>query len=92
LQDALKGDYDAKLVQIRGHLVNQDLTAEYPTLVMSSGGMVFLALLPSGTNAESLASWRSGSELQLAGICSVQVDKTLSAQREGAARQIVCLC
>ena len=85
VQDALKGDYDAKLVQIRGHLVNQDLTTEYPTLVMSSEGMVFLALLPSGTNTESLASWRAGSELQLAGICSVQVDKTLSAQREGAA-------
>jgi PAS domain S-box-containing protein len=85
VQDALKGDYDAKLVQIRGHLVNQDLTAEFPTLVMSSGGMVFLALLPRGTNAEILASWRSGSELQLTGICSVQVDKTLSVQREGAA-------
>jgi PAS domain S-box-containing protein len=85
VQDALKGDYDAKLVQIQGRLVNQDLTADSPTLVMSSGGMLFLALLPSGTNAEKLASWRAGSELQLTGICSVQVDKTLSAQREGAA-------
>ena len=83
--DALKGEYDAKLVQIQGHLVNQDLTSEFPTLVMSSGGMLFLALLPSGTNAEKLASWGAGSELQLTGICSVQVDKNLSAQREGAA-------
>jgi PAS domain S-box-containing protein len=83
--DALKGEYDAKLVQIQGRLVNQDLTSEYPTLVMSSGGMLFLALLPGGTNAEKLASWRAGSELQLTGICSVQVDKNLSAQREGAA-------
>jgi PAS domain S-box-containing protein len=83
--DALKGEYDAKLIQIRGHLVNQDLTSEYPSLVMSSGGRFFLALLPNGTNAAKLASWRAGSELQLTGICSVQVDKNLSAQQEGAA-------
>jgi PAS domain S-box-containing protein len=85
VRDALKGDYDAKLVQIQGRLVNHDLTSEYPTLVMSSGGMFFLALLPNGTKAEVIASWRPGSELQLTGICSVQVDKNLSAQREGAA-------
>ena len=84
-QGAMKGDFDANLVQIQGLLVNQDLTSEYPTLVMSSGGMLFLAVLPSGTNAEEIASWRVGSELQLTGVCSVQVDKYLSAQREGAA-------
>ncbi len=85
VHDALKGDYDAKLVQIHGRLVSQDLTSEYPTLMMSAGGQVFLALLPAGTKAETIASWRPGSELQLSGICSVQVDKNLSAQREGAA-------
>ncbi len=85
-QDALKGNYDAKLVQIQGRLVNKDLTSEYPTLVMSSGGMLFLAVLPSGTKAQEVASWRVGSEVQLTGVCSVQVDKYLSAQREGAAR------
>ena len=85
-QDAMKGDYDARLIQIKGRLVNQDQTSEYPTLVMSSGGMSFFALLPSGTSAEKMADWQAGSELELTGICSVQVDKYLSAQREGAAR------
>ena len=84
-QDAMRGDYDAKLVQIQGQLVNQDLASEYPTLVMSSGGMLFFAVLPSGTKAEQIASWPVGSEVQLTGVCSVQVDKYLSAQREGAA-------
>jgi PAS domain S-box-containing protein len=88
LQDALAGDDDAKLVQINGRLVSLDLTSEYPTLVMSSGGMSFFALLPSGTKAEEISSWRPGSELQLTGICSVNVDKYLSAQREGAALPI----
>src|SRR5271157_69630 len=85
-QDAMKGDYDAKLVQIRGRLVNQDLASEYPTLVMSSGGLLFLAVLPSGTRAEEVVSWRVGSELRLTGVCSVQVNKYLSSQREGAAQ------
>jgi PAS domain S-box-containing protein len=84
-RDAMKGDYDAKLVQIDAQLVNQDLTSEYPTLVMSSGGMLFFAVLPTGTQAGEIASWRAGSELRLTGVCSVQVDKYLSAQREGAA-------
>jgi len=89
-QDALKGDYDAKLIQIRGRLVNLDPdvheASEPPTLVMSSGGMLFLAVLPPGTKGEGTGSWRVGSELQLTGVCSVQVDKYLSAQREGAAQ------
>jgi PAS domain S-box-containing protein len=84
-QEAMKGAYDAKLVQIQGRLVNRDLSSEYPTLVMSSGGMLFFAVLPSGTKAEALAPWRVGSELQLTGICSVRVEKYLSAQQEGAA-------
>ena len=84
-QEATKGDFDAKLVQIQGRLVNQDLSSEYPTLVMSSGGELFFAVLPNGTKREELASWRVGSELRLTGVCSVQVDKYLSAQREGAA-------
>ncbi len=85
-QDAMKGDHDAKLVQIQGRLVNQDLSSEDPTLVMSSGGMLFFAVLPKGVKAEELASWRVGSDLQLTGVCSVQVDKFLSAEREGAAQ------
>ena len=88
VQDAMKGDFDAKLVQIQGRLVNLDLASEYPTLVMSSGGMLFFAPLPSETKAEEIASWPVGSELQLTGVCSVQVDKYLSAQREGAALPI----
>ena len=81
----MKGEYDAKLVQIQGRLVNQDLTEGYPTLVMSSGGRSFFALLPSGTRAEDISSWRTGSQLLLTGVCSVQVDKYLSDQQDGAA-------
>jgi diguanylate cyclase (GGDEF)-like protein len=46
---------------------------------------VFLAVLPVGAKTGEIASWRVGSELQLTGVCSVQVDKYLSAEQEGAA-------
>jgi signal transduction histidine kinase/CheY-like chemotaxis protein len=84
-QEAMKGDSDARLVRIQSRLVDLDLTAENPMLVMSSGGTSFLAILPSGTNAREVASWRVGSDLQLIGVCSVQLDKYLSVEREGAA-------
>jgi len=85
VQDAMKSDYDAKLVRIDGQLVNQDLTSGDPTLVMSSGGTLFFAVLPRGSQTAEIASWRVGSKLRLTGVCSVQVDKYLSVQREGAA-------
>jgi PAS domain S-box-containing protein len=84
-EDAMKGDYDAKLIQIQGRLVSQDLTEGYPTLVISSAGRSFFALLPNGTKAENISSWRIGSKLQLTGVCSVQVDRYLSSQRDGGA-------
>ena len=85
-QDALKGEHDGQLIRIAGQLVNQDLTSTDPTLVMSSGGMLFFAVLPSGANAAEISSWRPGSELELTGICAMEVDKYLSTQREGAAQ------
>jgi hypothetical protein len=81
----MKGDCDARLVQIKGRLVSQDLLSEFPTLALSSGGTLFMAILPNGTKAGETASWRLGSELKLTGVCLVQVDKSLSAEREGAA-------
>jgi len=85
-QEALKGEHDGQLIRIAGKLVNQDLTSADPTLVMSSGGMLFFAVLPGGTNVADISAWRPGSELELTGICAMEVDKYLSAQREGAAQ------
>ena len=79
-QDAMKGDYDGKLVQMQGRLVSKDLTSEDPRLLMSSGGLFYFAVLPRGTEAEQIASWPVGSKVQLTGICSVQVDKYLSTR------------
>jgi signal transduction histidine kinase/DNA-binding response OmpR family regulator len=71
-KQAMTGDYDAQLVQIQGHLVDLDRAAKNPTLVVSSGGILFPAVLLNNSNGRS--AWRPGSDLQLTGICSVQID------------------
>lgn len=72
---ALSGQYDSRLVRIRGQIIGKDLAAIDPVLMLSSGGVIFPASLPRGTAAAVLSTWKEGSTIALVGICSVQVDK-----------------
>jgi signal transduction histidine kinase/CheY-like chemotaxis protein len=71
-KQAMTGDYDAQLVQIQGHLVDLDRAAKTPTLMLSSGGILFPAVLAE--NSSGMPAWTPGSDLQLTGIFSVQID------------------
>ena len=73
-EQAMKGDQDAKLVQIQGTLVHTDLTSKDQMLVLSSAGAVFSAVVPSGSS--EVLSLTPGSKLRLTGICSVQIDNS----------------
>ncbi len=68
---AWRGDFDGAPVRIRGRLISHDRATKDLTLVMASGNFLFPAILPSGI---PVPDWREGSELELTGICSVQVD------------------
>jgi signal transduction histidine kinase/CheY-like chemotaxis protein len=83
-QQAFSGDFDARLIQIDGQLMGQDLAGRDPSLVVSSGGFVFPAILPNGINTDA-AKWIPGSRLRLTGICFVQIDQERSSMGEGAA-------
>ncbi len=72
VQQAMTGAHDTQLVQIQGHLVDLDRMAKNPTMVLSSGGILFPAVLLN--NSSERPAWRPGSDLQLTGICSVQID------------------
>ena len=85
-QQAFNGDYDARLVQIQGTLFGQDPVAKDPTLVMSSGGFLFAAVLPSSAQGDATPVWKEGSQLSLTGVCSVLVDAEATARQEGGAR------
>jgi signal transduction histidine kinase/CheY-like chemotaxis protein len=70
-EEALKGDYDADIVKMQGRLLYQNRAPLDQTLVMSSGSLVFDAVLPRAQGGGQLAALRDGSRLQLTGICSV---------------------
>jgi len=79
-QRAMTGDHDAELVQIQGHLVDLDRAAQNPTLSLSSGGILFPAVLLSGSS--DMPAWRPGSDLLLNGVCLVQIDSSQTVPGE----------
>ena len=82
----LRGDYDARLVQIDGRLIGRDGAAEEPTFVLSAGSYLFPIILPNPKTGEAIPEWKEGSTLRVTGICSVMVDSPGTALKEGAAR------
>ena len=79
---ALRGDYEAQLIQIEGKLIGKDQAATDPTLLLSSGKFVFPALLPQGAN-RLLAGLTEGSRLRITGICSLVANHDDSVTGEG---------
>jgi signal transduction histidine kinase/CheY-like chemotaxis protein len=77
---AITGKYDAELVRIQGRLVDQDWATKDPTLVLSSGSILFHAILPASLKGNRVPAWKTGSVLQLTGVCSVEVDPNREPQ------------
>src|ERR1035438_6090606 len=83
-EQALRGEYDAGLIQIEGRLIGVEQAGKEPALVVSSGGVVFPAMLPDDGLSQSLRAWKEGSKLRLTGICAVQADSRRTIMGEGA--------
>jgi PAS domain S-box-containing protein len=73
-EQALTGDYDGALVHLEAWLLDRSIAAGTQVLVLQAAPFVFHALLEDA-EAGALASLRSGSRLQLTGICTVSVDE-----------------
>ena len=69
--EALHGNHDAGLVEIKGQLVGQDDSANDPNIVLSSGNYVFSAVLPAQAGSR-LPTWKKGTIFKVIGICSVK--------------------
>jgi len=69
---ALRGDHDAELVEIRGQLIGDDESASDPTIVLASGKFVFSAVLPAQSPEQRLPAWKKGTTFKIVGICSVK--------------------
>ncbi|MGA2595506.1 MAG: response regulator [Bryobacteraceae bacterium] len=83
-EQALRGNRDAVLVRLEAQLIGEDRAASDPTIMLSSGGFVFSATLPSQSRGRQLPEWEKGTILKITGVCSVQgeADKA-SAPGEG---------
>ncbi len=67
-EEAMMDLHDAELVSVQGRLIGQDRTAADPTIVLSSGKVVFAAVLPEGLKGTEL---EAGSLVRVTGICSL---------------------
>ena len=75
---ALSGIYDSELIQIRGRVLGVSLRGNQRSLTLSSDGVVVEAQM-EGVEQQTLAEHaRTGSLVQLTGICDVRVDENRS--------------
>jgi diguanylate cyclase (GGDEF)-like protein len=80
-EQALGGDHDGKLVSIEGELIGQDraVTGD-STMVLSSGGFIFPAVLPTPAPGSAVPTFAHGSVLRVTGVCSVQVNQVAATR------------
>ena len=69
--EALKGEYDSRLVRIDAKLLNHAQDGKQQSLVLESGGFIFHAYQQS-EDARAYASLQNGSMLAVSGICLVE--------------------
>ena len=69
---ALRGDLDARLVELEGQFIGRDESAGDPNIVLSSGKYVFSAILPAQPGALRMPEWKKGTTLKIIGICSLK--------------------
>jgi signal transduction histidine kinase/CheY-like chemotaxis protein len=80
IAQAMYGDHDAELVRLQGLLMDEHHGEKQVTLLLSSEGFIFPALLTN--DAGEIPDWKQGSILQLTGICRVHADTSRAAPRD----------
>jgi signal transduction histidine kinase/CheY-like chemotaxis protein len=76
--EALTGNYHAQLVQMEGYLLERVADSTRTLLTLQDGQHIFTAVLDNVPNAESLAVVRTGSLVQVTGVCLVDAQKSIA--------------
>ena len=71
-EHALRGNHDARLVEIQGQLLGQDESMGDENIVFSAGKYVFSAVLPAELRESRLPAWPKGTTFKMVGICSLK--------------------
>jgi signal transduction histidine kinase/DNA-binding response OmpR family regulator len=75
-EQALGGNYDNRLVQVKARLVDLVFNSLEQVLVLQSGQFVFNARFDQNASADSFPTLQKDSLIQVTGICSVQVNES----------------
>jgi diguanylate cyclase (GGDEF)-like protein len=76
IEQKSRTDYDSELIQVEGQLIGNDLNSSDVTLLLTSGNIIFPAILPKRLAGAQADQWKIGSRLRVTGICSVRLDST----------------
>jgi signal transduction histidine kinase len=68
-EQALRGDFDARLVRMEALVLEVSRLSEGPTLVLQSGERVFLARIAGPVTSATLDPFRQDSWVRLTGVC-----------------------
>jgi signal transduction histidine kinase/CheY-like chemotaxis protein len=75
--EALSGNYHAQLVQMEGYVLDRVADSTKALLTLQAGQHVFTVVLDSIPNAGLLAAVRTGSLVQVTGVCLVEAEKSI---------------
>jgi diguanylate cyclase (GGDEF)-like protein len=84
-EQVLRGKHNSEMIRIDGQLIGTDQVASDRELILSSGNLIFTAVLPRSLTGPEVRAWKTGSQLRITGICSVQYDPRLSVLKDGVA-------
>jgi len=76
--EALTGNYHAQLVQIEGLVLERVADSAKELLTLQAGQRIFTAVLDRAPNAELLVAVRSGSLVEVTGVCLVDAEKSIT--------------
>ena len=88
-EEAFQGEHNGELVQIEGRLIGKTLVMGDPALLLSSGRILFPAVLPPPSiyqEKEHGSAWVDGSRLLVTGVFSGKVDSRQITRQEGISR------
>ncbi len=89
VDQAFQGEHNGELVQIEGQYMGRSLVQGDSALILSSGRILFPAVLPPGSinpEEEHGSSWVDGSRILVTGVFAGKVDPRKITRRGGTSR------
>jgi signal transduction histidine kinase/CheY-like chemotaxis protein len=75
--EALSGNHHAQLVQMEGYVLERITDSVKTVVTLQSGQHIFTGVLDRALNAEPLAIVRTGSLVEITGVCLVDAEKSI---------------